>query len=69
MPDVAGGVTEDKVMSKSFELVFAFDEVITTGGHKENITLQQVSHLRARYFDAFVVWMFVTAPGGAGGWR
>ncbi|CAN0502458.1 unnamed protein product, partial [Ectocarpus sp. 12 AP-2014] len=27
VPDVAGGVTEDKVMSKSFELVFAFDEV------------------------------------------
>ncbi|CAN0298423.1 unnamed protein product, partial [Ectocarpus fasciculatus] len=46
VPDVAGGVTEDKVMNKSFDLVFAFDEVITTGGHKENITLQQVRHLR-----------------------
>lgn len=43
MPDVAGGITEDKVQSKAFELVFAFDEVITTGGHKESITLQQVS--------------------------
>lgn len=42
MPDVAGGLTEDKVSSKGFEVVFAFDEVITTGGHKENITLQQV---------------------------
>ncbi|CAM9915080.1 unnamed protein product, partial [Ectocarpus fasciculatus] len=42
VPDVAGGVTEDKVMNKSFDLVFAFDEVITTGGHKENITLQQI---------------------------
>lgn len=42
VPDVAGGVTEEKVNSKAFELVFAFDEVITTGGHKENITLQQI---------------------------
>lgn len=43
VPDVAGGLTEDKVQAKAFELVFAFDEVITTGGHKESITLQQVS--------------------------
>lgn len=43
VPDVAGGVTEDKVQAKAFELVFAFDEVITTGGHKESITLQQAS--------------------------
>ena len=42
VPDVAGGLTEEKVAGKSFELVFAFDEVITTGGHKESITLQQV---------------------------
>ncbi|CAN0442276.1 unnamed protein product, partial [Laminaria digitata] len=42
VPDVAGGLTEEKVSGKSFELVFAFDEVITTGGHKESITLQQV---------------------------
>lgn len=43
VPDVAGGLTEDKVQGKAFELVFAFDEVITTGGHKESITLQQAS--------------------------
>lgn len=42
MPDVAGGVTEEKVGGKAFELVFAFDEVITTGGHKESVSLQQV---------------------------
>eukprot|EP00752_Nemacystus_decipiens_P006372 g5744.t1 len=42
VPDVAGGLTEDKVQGKAFELVFAFDEVITTGGHKESITLQQI---------------------------
>ena len=45
VPDVAGGLTEDKVQAKAFELVFAFDEVITTGGHKESITLQQASTL------------------------
>lgn len=55
VPDVAGGVTEDKVMNKSFDLVFAFDEVITTGGHKENITLQQVGHLCEHdYFFLFL---------------
>ncbi|CAM9908627.1 unnamed protein product, partial [Choristocarpus tenellus] len=42
VPDVAGGVTEDKVGGKAFELVFAFDEVINTGGHKESVTLQQI---------------------------
>lgn len=47
VPDVAGGVTEEKVSSKAFELVFAFDEVITTGGHKENINLQQVRGIQA----------------------
>jgi coatomer subunit delta len=25
-----------------FELIFAFDEVITTGGHRESITLAQI---------------------------
>ncbi|CAM9723639.1 unnamed protein product, partial [Phaeothamnion confervicola] len=42
VPDVAGGTTEDRVSGKAFELVFAFDEVITTGGHKESISLQQI---------------------------
>ncbi|CAM9655664.1 unnamed protein product [Pylaiella littoralis] len=42
VPDVAGGLTEEKVQGKAFELVFAFDEVITTGGHKESISLQQI---------------------------
>lgn len=48
VPDVAGGLTEEKVSSKGFEVVFAFDEVITTGGHKESITLQQVGTQHAR---------------------
>jgi hypothetical protein len=42
VPDVAGGLTEEKVGDKCFELVFAFDEVISTGGHRENINLQQI---------------------------
>lgn len=34
-------VTEETVLESSFELVFAFDEVISLG-HKENITLSQI---------------------------
>mmetsp|Transcript_1543 Transcript_1543/g.2111 ORF Transcript_1543/g.2111 Transcript_1543/m.2111 type:complete len:519 (+) Transcript_1543:206-1762(+) len=42
IPDVAGGVAEDKVIDKCFELVFAFDEAITTGGYREQVTLAQI---------------------------
>jgi coatomer subunit delta len=42
VPDVAGGVTEEKVSGKCFELVFAFDEVISVGGLRENVTLMQI---------------------------
>jgi hypothetical protein len=35
-------MTEEKVCSKCFDLVFAFDEVITTGGYREPITLPQI---------------------------
>lgn len=42
VPDVAGGVSEEKVMDKCFELVFAFDEVISWGGYRESISLQQI---------------------------
>lgn len=42
VPDVAGGVTEERVSDKCFELVFAFDEVLTTGGYRESVTLQQI---------------------------
>mmetsp|Transcript_23161 Transcript_23161/g.61937 ORF Transcript_23161/g.61937 Transcript_23161/m.61937 type:complete len:326 (-) Transcript_23161:1297-2274(-) len=42
LPDQAGGVTEEAVQGKMFELVFAFDEVITTGGYREQISLQQI---------------------------
>ncbi|KAG5190246.1 coatomer protein complex,delta sub-unit [Tribonema minus] len=42
VPDVAGGVAEDKVAARCFELVFAFDEVLTAGGMRETIALPQV---------------------------
>lgn len=44
-PNVAGTTTnlsEEKVLEFSFELIFAFDEVITSGGYREPITLQQI---------------------------
>ena len=40
--EIAGSLAEDKIQDKCFDLVFAFDEVITSGGHRESITLQQI---------------------------
>eukprot|EP01040_Poterioochromonas_malhamensis_P016507 gene16507-18748_t len=45
VPSITGttaNLTEDKVADKCFDLIFAFDEVITTGGYRENINLQQI---------------------------
>eukprot|EP00603_Paraphysomonas_imperforata_P000799 CAMPEP_0114422556 /NCGR_PEP_ID=MMETSP0103-20121206/5672_1 /TAXON_ID=37642 ORGANISM="Paraphysomonas imperforata, Strain PA2" /NCGR_SAMPLE_ID=MMETSP0103 /ASSEMBLY_ACC=CAM_ASM_000201 /LENGTH=521 /DNA_ID=CAMNT_0001591147 /DNA_START=49 /DNA_END=1614 /DNA_ORIENTATION=+ len=45
VPDIAGtanNLSEDKVTDKCFELIFAFDEVITAGGYRENLNLQQI---------------------------
>ena len=45
VPNVTGttnNLTEEKVAEKAFELIFAFDEVITYGGYKEAITLAQI---------------------------
>eukprot|EP00601_Ochromonadales_sp_CCMP2298_P007681 CAMPEP_0173192696 /NCGR_PEP_ID=MMETSP1141-20130122/13557_1 /TAXON_ID=483371 /ORGANISM="non described non described, Strain CCMP2298" /LENGTH=483 /DNA_ID=CAMNT_0014116971 /DNA_START=162 /DNA_END=1613 /DNA_ORIENTATION=+ len=45
VPNVSGVMTnlsEDQILEKSFELLFAFDEVITAGGYREPITLQQI---------------------------
>eukprot|EP01038_Epipyxis_sp_PR26KG_P004625 gene4625-6504_t len=45
IPNVAGttnNLSEEKVVEKSFELIFAFDEVLTSGGYRESITLQQI---------------------------
>lgn len=45
IPDVAGAtsnLSEDRVVEKAYELIFAFDEVITAGGYREPITIQQI---------------------------
>ena len=41
LPDSAGGVDEEAVSQAAFELLFAFDEVISLG-YKENVTVAQV---------------------------
>lgn len=64
VPDVAGGLTEDKINGKAFELVFAFDEVITTGGHKENITLPQVRLTVARLFPPLATVLVRSGESG-----
>jgi hypothetical protein len=38
VPDVAGSITEHSINEHAFELIFAFDEVLTSGGYKEDIT-------------------------------
>jgi hypothetical protein len=41
VPEYSVTLDEEAVVSKAFELIFAFDEVIALG-HKENVTIQQV---------------------------
>jgi hypothetical protein len=38
VPDVAGGLYEHAINDHAFELIFAFDEVLTAGGYKEEAT-------------------------------
>jgi len=38
VPDVTGSVSEHAINENAFELIFAFDEVLTTGGYKEDIS-------------------------------
>lgn len=42
VPDVAGGLQEQAINDNAFELIFAFDEVLTTGGYKEQVTLTNI---------------------------
>jgi len=42
VPDVAGGLQENAINENAFELIFAFDEVITTGGYKEDVSLSNI---------------------------
>jgi hypothetical protein len=38
VPDVTGSISEHSVNEHAFEIIFAFDEVLTTGGYKEDIS-------------------------------
>lgn len=42
VPDVAGGMQEHAINEHAFELIFAFDEVLTAGGYKEDVTLSAI---------------------------
>jgi hypothetical protein len=42
VPDVAGGMQEHAINEHAFELIFAFDEVLTVGGYKEDVTLSAI---------------------------
>jgi len=42
VPDVATGLNEKSVSESMFELIFAFDEVLTPGGYKEDIALSDI---------------------------
>lgn len=42
VPDVAGGLQENAINDKAFELIFAFDEVLNAGGYKEEATLSSI---------------------------
>ncbi|KAL3929545.1 MAG: hypothetical protein SGBAC_012163 [Bacillariaceae sp.] len=42
VPDVAGGLQEHTINENAFELIFAFDEVLTSGGYKEEATLSSI---------------------------
>jgi len=42
VPDVAGGQTETAVNENAFELIFAFDEVLSVGGYKEEVVLSTI---------------------------
>jgi len=42
VPDVAGGLQENTINASAFELIFAFDEVLTAGGYKEETSLSSI---------------------------
>jgi hypothetical protein len=42
VPEYCGGINEEAVVKKQFELIFAIDEALNYGGSKENVTLQQI---------------------------
>eukprot|EP00538_Stauroneis_constricta_P000821 CAMPEP_0119573024 /NCGR_PEP_ID=MMETSP1352-20130426/44912_1 /TAXON_ID=265584 /ORGANISM="Stauroneis constricta, Strain CCMP1120" /LENGTH=538 /DNA_ID=CAMNT_0007622711 /DNA_START=934 /DNA_END=2550 /DNA_ORIENTATION=+ len=42
VPDVAGGLQEHVISDSAFDLIFAFDEVLSAGGYKEDATLSSI---------------------------
>jgi hypothetical protein len=61
VPEYAGSMLDEEAISRAaFDLIFAFDEVISHG-HKENITVQQV---RAGAVRGGVVGGGAAAVGG-----
>lgn len=42
VPDVAGSLQETAINDSAFELIFAFDEVLTAGGYKEEVNLMSI---------------------------
>ena len=42
VPDVAGGLQEQNINDHAFDLIFAFDEVLTAGGYKEEATISSI---------------------------
>lgn len=42
VPDVAGGLQEHNINEHAFDLIFAFDEVLTAGGYKEEATISSI---------------------------
>ena len=42
VPDVAGSLQESAINDHAFDLIFAFDEVLTAGGYKEEATLSSI---------------------------
>jgi coatomer subunit delta len=42
VPDVCGGLQEQNINDHAFDLIFAFDEVLTAGGYKEEATISSI---------------------------
>ena len=42
LPEYCGGQAEEQIAARVFELSFAVDELLTHGGYREHVTLQQI---------------------------
>lgn len=42
VPDVAGSLLENSINESAFDLIFCFDEVIASGGYREEVTLSSI---------------------------